>query len=408
MIQIQPSRSISNPLVNRKAGQGVRAIALMIFMRHLLKITLGLTLAFAYSISWAAPQDFSPASDSVVVERLSPRVKPTVNTPEAAYEAAKQQVNLARQTADPRYLGRAQTTLAAWWNKPDAPPKLAILQATIEQSRHEFSSARMTLQTALQRDPSQAQGWLTLATLERIAANYIAADAACLKVASSGAALYATACQMETASLQGKFAEARAGFNNLQRQTNDASTKAWLMSLLAESEERAGQDAAALKAYQTSLAMADDGYTALALADHLLRTAQAEAALKVLAQQVPSDSVMVRRAYAYKKIGDAGWKTLWAELRTRFSALDARGDDPRLHARELALAALWLEDNPAKAWVAAQLNLEIQKEPIDWWLALHSADAAARKDDVAAIRKQLQSSGLRDLRLARWLTDAKL
>ncbi len=377
-------------------------------MRHVLQIVWGVVLACAGSLSLATPKDFSPANDSVVVEILSNRVKPVVNTPEAAYETAKQQINLARQTADPRYLGRAQTTLAAWWDKADAPPALAILQATIEQSRHEFSSARTTLQAALRRDPAQAQGWLTLATLERIATNYSAADLACQNVSRSGAALYATACQLETASLQGKFGEARAGFNNLQKQTSDALTKAWLLSLLAESEERAGQDVAALKAYQTSLLLADDGYTALALADLLLRTAQPDAALRVLAKQASSDSVMVRRTYAYKQLGDARWNTLWTELRERFAALDARGDDPRLHARELALAALWLEGNPAKAWAAAQSNLEIQKEPLDWWLALSSAEAAARRDDVTTVRKQLQSSGLRDMRLTRWLSDTKL
>ena len=377
-------------------------------MRHVARKMLWVVLACASSLSLARPQDFTPANDSVVVEILSNRVKSVVNTPESAYETAKKQINLARQTADPRYLGRAQTTLAAWWGKADAPPKLAVLQATIEQSRHEFSSARATLQAALQRDPAQAQGWLTLATLERIAANYSAAYAACQKVGHSGATLYATACQLETASLQGKFTEARTGLNNLQKQTSDALTKAWLMSLLAESEERASQDEAALKAYQTSLLLADDGYTALALADLLLRTAQPDAALKVLAKQVSSDSVMVRRAYAYKQLGDARWNTLWTELRERFAALDARGDDPRLHARELALAALWLDGNPAKAWAAAQSNLEIQKEPLDWWLALSSAEAAGRKNDIATVRKQLQSSGLRDMRLARWLPETKL
>ncbi len=380
-------------------------------MRTPYQIYLITTLVFASSLGVAAPQDFAPTNDSMVVEVLPGRVKPvaitTLTTPEAAAQSAKQLITLARTNADPRYLGRAQAALAPWWGKSDAPPTLAILQATIEQSRHEFSAARTTLQAALKRDPSQAQGWLTLATLERVAAQYGAADAACTRVASSGAALYAAACQLETASLQGSFALARTGFSQLQKQTSDASTKAWLLSLLAESEERAGLDAAAQKAYQTSLLLADDGYTALALADLLLRTAQPDAALKVLAKQTSSDSVMVRRTYAYKQLGDARWNALWTELRERFSALDARGDDPRTHARELALVALWLEANPAKAWTAAQTNLQIQKEPLDWWLALGSADAAGRKDDVAAIQKQLQSTGLRDARLARWVPATK-
>ena len=377
-------------------------------MRQTFQISLIAVLAFTGSLCLAAAQDFTPANDSVVVEVLSNRVKPVAATAESAAETAKQQIKLARAHADPRYLGRAQAILAPWWGKADMPPALAILQATVEQSRHEFSAARTTLQAALKRDPSQAQGWLTLATLERVAGQYGAADIACQKVGAHGAALYAMACQLETASLQGKFTEARAGFSKLQNQTGDPPIQAWLLSLLAESEERAGLDAAAQKAYQTSLHLADDGYTALALADLLLRTAQPDAALKVLAKQANSDSVMVRRAYAHKQLGDVRWNTLWAELRERFSALDARGDDPRLHARELALAALWLEANPGKALAAAQSNLQIQKEPLDWWLAFSSADAAGRKDDTLAFQKQLQSNGLRDARLARWLPSTKL
>ena len=42
-----------------------------------------------------------------------------------------------------------------------------MLQATVEQGRHEFSAARATLEHALQTNPAQVQGWLTLATLEQ-------------------------------------------------------------------------------------------------------------------------------------------------------------------------------------------------------------------------------------------------
>ena len=347
-------------------------------------------------------RDFIPADDATVIEQLPARVRGVALNADSAATTAQQQITLARQTADPRYLGRAQTALAPWWNKPDAPVRLAILQATVEQSRHEFNAARATLENALRRDPRQPQGWLTLATLERVAARYADAQTACQQVARHGAALHAAACALETGSLQGQFDAARNGLNALVRQTGEASEQAWLFSLLAESEERAGRKTQAATAYRASLALDDDGYTALAYADFLLRQGQAASAVQVLGKQPASDAVLLRRAYAAKLQGDSRWSAQWAQLQERFAALQTRGDDPGLHGRELALAALWLEANPNKAWPLALGNLELQKEPLDWWLALEAAEQARRPDDVRRLRTQLAGAGLVDARLARW------
>jgi predicted Zn-dependent protease len=338
---------------------------------------------------------------------LPARVRTSTTTPQAAALAARQAITLARETADTRYLGRAQASLARWWNKSDAPVELAVLQATVHQSRHEFAAARTILTQALQREPGHAQGWLTLATLERVAGNYPSAMTACAQVTRAGAQLYGAACQLETASLQGQHDEARRALAALQRQTLDASTQAWLGSLLAESEERAGRDGAALTVYQASLALAPDGYTALAAADLLLRTGQASAALKLLADQPASDAVLLRRAYALKLQNDRQWQALSNELQARFAALDQRGDDPATHARERALAYLWLDADAAKAWAAAKLNLTLQKEPLDWWLALQSAQRAGQTAELARLRSAVAATGLRDARLVPFLNASK-
>ncbi len=357
-----------------------------------------------------AGRDMTPTGDTQVVQTLGPRTQAVVPAPaaatpqaaaQAAQQAAQQAITQARETADPRYLGHAQGVLAPWWDKPDAPAALAVLQATVQQGRHEFAAARATLQSALKRDPSQAQGWLTLATLERVAGRYAQALVACRQVASAGAALYAAACELETTSLQGRHDEARRGLQALASQAPDRSTRAWLTSLLAESEERAGRDAPALAAYQASLALAPDGYTALAAADLMLRTGKAVAALKQLDGQPASDAVLLRRARALKALNDPRWQALAAELRERFAALDARGDDPATHARERAMAALWLHGDGAAALTAAQLNLTLQKEPLDWWLALRSAELAQQPAELARLKEALAATGLRDARLAR-------
>ena len=348
----------------------------------------------------AAPRDIAPGKDSDVIETLPARVRTLALTPEAAAASAREWIKLARLEAEPRYLGRAQAVLAAWWDKPDAPPALAVLQATVQQSRHEFDAARKTLQAALKRDPAQPQGWLTLATLERLAGRYDAATAACEEVGRSGAALYAQACRLETASLRGDFDAARRGYEQLAQRSPDAGTRAWLLSLLAESEERAGRDSQAARAYEGSLAVEADGYTALAYADMLLRTARPQEALAALKNQPASDATLLRQAWAWKQLGDAKWKPLHTELRERFAALDARGEDRAPHARERALGALWLDGDAAAAADSAQLNLGLQKEPLDWWLALHTAQLAGRKTELDKLRAARAATGLKDARLA--------
>lgn len=368
---------------------------------------VGACLLFACAVAAAAPRDIPPGNDSDVIETLPARVRATAATPgaalspEAAAVSAREWIKLSRLEAEPRYLGRAQAVLAPWWDKPDAPPALAVLQATVQQSRHEFGAARKTLQAALKRDPSQAQGWLTLATLERLAGRYDAATAACEEVARNGAGFYAQACQLETASLRGGFDEARRGYGQLAQRSPDAGTRAWLLSLLAESEERAGRDADAARAYESSLAAEADGYTALAYADMMLRTARPQEAIKALKKQPASDATLLRQAFAYKQLNDPQWQVLNAELRERFAALDARGEDRAPHARERALGALWLDGDAAAASESAQLNLGLQKEPLDWWLALHTTQLAGRKAELEKLREALAATGLKDARLAR-------
>lgn len=373
-------------------------------MTHPARLFWGIGLALCcLGAAAAAVQELRPASDTEVIEVLPERVSLAPATPQAAATAARRWITLARETADPRYLGRAQAVLALWWGKPDAPAELAVLQATVEQSRHEFDAARATLKRALQADPAQVQGWLTLATLERVAARYAESEIACRNVARHGAALHATACLLESRSLQGQSDAARSGFTALIGQAADPAGRAWLLSLLAESEERAGRDDAADAAYRSSLAAAPDGYTALAHADLLLRLGRPAAAVDVLKAQPASDSVLLRRAQALRLMGKTVQsQALSTELQARFAAIAARGEALDAHARERSLLALWLQGQPREAWQAAQANLALQKEPLDWWLALQtseqSGDAAAHR----AVVQSFQRTGLQDARLARW------
>ena len=370
---------------------------------------LALALA-ALQLSAFAVTAVPPGRDDEVLEVLPaitrerpppvPASKTKVAAPAAAAAQARQDIAVARQTGDTRYWGRAQAALSPWWDRKDAPADLAVLQATVQQGRHEFDASRKVLVAALARAPSHAQGWLNLAALERLSAQYAASLLACDAVERAGQALYAQACRLETQSLQGQHAAAAQGLQTLLAQGLNDDQRSWLLSLLAESQERAGRDAAAAQAYVQSLALGPDLYTAIAYSDLLLRTGKTQQVLKTLASLPETDAVLLRRAAVWRRLGDTRWKELRATLRERGAELERRGDDLTLHGREVALASLWLDDDAPAALKLARRNLLLQREPIDWWVALQSARQAGDVAATGEIAGAIQGAGLVDARLA--------
>ena len=325
---------------------------------------------------------------------------PRTADPHAAATQARKDIAVARQTGDTRYWGRAQAELGPWWDSLDAPAELAVLQATVQQGRHEFEASRKVLTAALARSPSDAQGWLNLAALERLSARYAQSLQACDAVARARQALYAQACRLETQSLQGQHAAAAQGFETLLLQASTDAQRSWLLSLLAESQERAGRDAPAAAAYTRSLALDPDLYTSIAFSDLLLRIGKTRQALQILAPLPETDAVLLRRATAWRRLGDSRWTEMRSTLRERAAELLRRGDDPTLHAREMALTSLWLDDDAQAALQLSRRNLQLQREPVDWWVALQSARLAKDTAAVNEVTSGITAAGLVDARLA--------
>ena len=372
------------------------------------KYWAGAVVLLLASGSAMAATPLMPKGDGEIIEALPvvTRHRPSglapVNPkadPMQALATARQQIQMARQTGDTRYWGRAQSALSAWWGSADAPADVAVMQATVQQGRHEFDASREVLQRTLERTPGHAQAWLNLAALERLVARYPQALSACDAVARAGQKTYAEACRMETLSLQGQNVVASQGLQALIAQAADKGQRGWLYSLLAESQERAGQDGPAAQSYQRSLQAEPDLYTSIAYADLLLRLRKNRDAVAALVALPDTDAVVLRRGAAWKRLGDARWREALGQLKTRKLELERRGDDPGLHGRELALTALWLEDDATGALLIARSNLRLQKEPIDWWVAVQSARLARDKVALSELEKSLNQAGLRDVRL---------
>ncbi len=376
-------------------------------MHWMVMLSLVLSLLLANASVQAATELVPRLDDEVLETMAAPTIRQQVPAATQAQTVdlalvmrqVHGEITLARQTGDTRYWGRAQALLMPWWDRAGAPPDLMVLQATIQQGRHEFGAARRLLDAVVAKAPGHAQAWLDIAALARLKGDYAGALQACDAVAQAGVALYAQACRLETVSLQGRHADAAQGLQRLIDTRADAAQRSWLLSLLAESLERAGRDAPALAAYRLSLAAQHDLYTTIAVSDLLLRTGKPGPALRLLEPLPSTDAVLLRQASALRQLGESRWTGVRDELRTRAAELRRRGDNVDLHGREAGLIALWLDDDPQQALRLAQRNLELQREPVDWWLALSSAQQSG---DVAAwnrLQTQRQATGLRDHRL---------
>ncbi len=340
-----------------------------------------------------------PASDAEVIERLPPAARTSRSTdPLVAVAEARALLAASRRDGDPRFAGRALARLSRWQAQPLAPVEVLLALAETEQYLHQFDAATRRLQALVQRVPDSAPAWLLLATLHRVQGRYAESDAACTSLQQLRVQPYAEACAIENQSLRGEHAAARARLQRLLAGTAAPATRAWLLTTLAELEQRAGQVAAADTAWQQSLRAELDGYALIGYADFLLDQQRDQAAWVLLQGAAPGEGVLLRQAIAARRLGRPEAGPLRREIRERYAQADLRPEDSG-HQRERALRALDIEGQPAAALGHARRNLLLQREPIDLWLFARAAQAANDPAALAEVRRLAQQQGLRDARL---------
>lgn len=378
-------------------------------------ILIGGCLLWAAS-ACAAP--YVPAADSEVLERLPANgaalkrdrvaramrellVREPRNL-DIALRLAQLDIERARVEYDPRELGRAEATLAPWWNDPNAPAAVVLMRATIRQSSHQFNPARTDLEQVVARDPSNGQAWLTLATVQQVTGDLDGAASSCEHVGATSASPIAVAC---TAALQGLTGRASEGYAALTQLMDhpaaigDARVLTWMTTLQGELAERLGRFDDASRAYKASLVIdPTDAYTIAAYADFLLDQGRPEEILPLIPADTPADILLLRRAQADAALGADESTAVRDDLAARFVALRARGD--RVHLREEARFTLALMKNPAAALSLALQDWAIQKEPLDARIALECAIAAGRPEAAIDVARWVQSRHLEGSRLA--------
>ncbi len=344
-------------------------------------------------------QQVPPASDPAVrrmaILRVELNVSPT--SLRVADQLAAAYLGFGRRLGDAHYAGYAEAVIAPWMAAASPPVAALVLQATILQVRHEFDPARKLLQQALAHDPRNVQAWLTLATIDTVQGDYVAAAHACGETGRTRGLAVNVACEANLREYQGR---ARQGIALLEQIDANASgqsseSSAWVQGLLAESFERLGDWTSAETHYRKALvATPDDNFLLVAYADFLLDRKRPREVLTLLAGHTQSDTAFLRLALAQAALESPDATRYAWIMAARFEALRQRGS--YYFGREQARFALQLQHDPQEALTLAEQNWAVQHEPWDARVLLEAAQAANQPEAAAPVLAFLQQSKLED------------
>lgn len=360
-------------------------------------------------------EPITPKSDDEVVEvlpassatrdedrRLRRQLAQRPGDARLAMTVARRDLERAREAGDPRLAGLALAALRPWPDAATAPSEVLLMRATLQQYLHEFDTSVASLRQLLARPGGErmAQAWLTLATVLRVQGRYPESDQACRRVGLAGADLYAQACLAENAGLHGDVATARQTFESLLADPRlPPAARGWLLTSLAELEQRDGRIGPADKAFKDVLQLGPDSYAAVSYADFLIEQRRPAEALAILKDETRTDAVLLRLAIAGSRAGAATAARDVAEMRDRIALANERPDAQKFHGREQAMFALWVDRDSARALQLARGDVEQQREALD---VLVFAQAARASGDPAALdeaRKLRARLGLHDRRV---------
>ena len=356
----------------------------------------------------AAP--FVPTSDAQVLERLpsrasDPRARELQDLRSAwrgnpkdlgaSVKLARAYFNAVAAEGDPRYIGYAQAALAPWWDLPQAPTDVRVLRAILHQFDHRFEEALVDLDAAIASQPNNVEAWSWRAAIHMVQANYPQARRSCEALAPLTSPLIAAACAAQVDATTGRAAEAAVALRKALQaastvttatqisNTAKASQRLWVLTRLAETEERRGAYPQAEAAFREALALnISDIYLLAAYADFLLDQGRAAEVPALLKDRGRADVLLLRQALAAQALNSPDAAALARELGARFDAARLRGDVTHRKEESRYVRAFGGAVGTANALKLGIKNFEEQREPADARILMEAAIAA--KDPAAA------------------------
>jgi tetratricopeptide (TPR) repeat protein len=359
-------------------------------------------------VSLAQADPYVPSSENSVLAELSAGTR---FADVSARRLARARVDVAiplaqfyiqqsRISGDLRFLGYAEAVLAPWVKTTSSLPDVLVLQATLQQSRHEFTASLATLDRALAARPNDPQALLIRATVLRVLGRYPEAGLACRQFSRRVEPRLGELCTQSLRGLNGGLESAYAALTQMSSQGWLNSEKSWLYSELGEMAVRLGRDDEAQQWFQRDLNLVPtDFYVRAAFADLLLRRHRPAEVLALLKGQESFEPLLLRIAIAQKHLGDPGLALSSARLRTAFAAELQRGE--AVHRREQARFLLEVEDQPKLSLGAALENWTVQREPDDVLVLVSAAKAAGHPEAAEPALQFARAQGQSDVRALR-------
>lgn len=373
--------------------------------RHLPAALASLCIALSPMPAQAAP--YRPTSDAVVLATV-PAGARTVTTGardlQSVVAQASADIESARATGDPRYLGYAQSALGPWWNAKNAPLPVILIRAQIHQHNHAFEAALVDLDHALTLDPRSAQARLTRAAIHQVQGNYAAAAMDCRSLALLVEPLITVDCMSRLGSVRG---DARRAYEKLAAMRDRADgmeprQRREIELTLADISHRLGDVEAARQHYDQALSATDaDAYALLTFADFLLEQREYRQVIELFERYPDYADLLLRAALASRATNAANAGPLSQRLREQYAAHQRRGDF--VPSRDYARFLLDIEGKASAALDAALFNWRSQREPADALIVVRAAIAAARPTDAMLVVTFVRQHGLEDVRLAKLL-----
>jgi tetratricopeptide (TPR) repeat protein len=372
--------------------------------RLFIQVTAALIGAAHLAAAEAGP--YVPVSDGTVLAELPAGTR---HADVSARRLAQDRVDVAiplaqfyiqqsRLSGDLRYLGYAEAVLTPWVKQGSPVPDVLVLQATLQQSRHEFAASLAALDRALTLRPKDPQALLIRATVLRVLGRYPEASAACERFSGLVDPRLGALCVQSLRGLNGHLEPAYAALMQISPQGWLNSEKSWLYSELGEMAVRLGRDADAERWFQQDLSLVPaDVYVRAAYADLLLRQNRAADVLRLLQGQESFEPLLLRIAIAQRQARDPRLAQSAARLQAAFAAEEQRGE--AVHRREQARFLLEVQDQPALSLAAALENWTVQREPDDVLVLVKAARAAGRPAAAEPALEFVRAESMTDVRV---------